>query len=165
MINPFALYTPLLLETLYHEGKQFFIRQNYPRGIEKGENILGSFVITAYTDLGNAEEHFATLNNDPYRFFYYWDTQDHRARLRKAAAQPEGYRVYAPMIKDYKWKVTTELGKKIMDHVKHKEGWWPKKSDNVNVALFVKFGEPCLRITGEHKELQIPLTAVDKIES
>jgi len=161
MHNPFVLLSARLLESLIKAGNTFFVRQTYKRG----KNLLdplnkAAFLITHYTDYSQAKTHYDNLYNDPNRFLYNITEPEHYEKLTLAATQPEGYKIYSPLIQQ-PWKPTPEMAAKIRNYIGQKLSWSPKRSDTVKADLFVQFGELFITLKYERDTINLPLAELE----
>src|SRR6476659_5972567 len=90
MFNPLALFDARALEGFVREGKTFFVRQSFPRGLDPfDDNLKGAFLICHYDNYFMAKEHYDALSEDPNRWLYSWEKMTDRGRLEIAASQPD----------------------------------------------------------------------------
>jgi len=162
MFNPFYPFTLPLLEALVDRGKVFFVRQDYPRGRPPfAPDHKVSLLITPYTDLTTAEDHFGAIGHDPLRFLYRWE--EHAERLRAAATPREGYTVYAPLCRP-SWErgITDEMRAGIRRYVA-KLGWAPGGGSLVDTAYEVRFGELYIRLRFKKREVKLKFEEIENL--
>jgi hypothetical protein len=163
MHNPFVLLSPNLLESLIAAGNTFFVRQTYTRG----KNLLdptnkAAFLFTHYKDYSRAKTHFDALANDPNRFLYTSTEPQHYEKLALAAAQPAGFRIYSPLIRQ-RWRPTPAVAMRIRAYISQKMNWTPVRSDRLKADLFVQFGELFITLKYGVHAVQVPLAEIENI--
>src|SRR4051812_15028950 len=125
MHNPFPLYSQRLLDALIKAGHKYFVRQTYKRGINDFDTEQkGAFLISHYNDLNKATVHYEALKNDANRFLYDISNTEHFKKLKTAAEQPAGYKIYAPLLQQ-EWKPTEQIAKNIKSYIDYKLQWRP----------------------------------------
>jgi hypothetical protein len=164
MHNPLVLFDQRTLTALKEAGHLYFVRQSYPRGIDHtNENQKGAYLITHYREEAKAQIHFDALGRDKGRFLYDLSNADHLQKLTKAAEQPEGYRIFAALLREKKWQPGNDMKGKIKRYISTKLDWKPKGSDTVNTNLFFQFGELFITLKwGSHKA-KIPLSDLERL--
>jgi hypothetical protein len=182
MYNPFPLLTPGLLREQVAKGKRYFVRQNFPRGYEA--RLKAAFLLRAYEaeDRPNADQHLAALGHrspgeggpghrsldegrpDPYAFLYDVTIQDHLVRLKTAATQPFGYKVYYAAKRGVDWNPPEVYGEKIRAYVRsHHPGWrGGKNADPIEIGLYEEFGELFLKFSCKDEHDTIPFDLIEK---
>lgn len=161
MHNPFVLLTTRLLESLIKAGNHFFVRQTYKRGKNELDPLnKAAFLFTHYTDYSRAKTHYDTLDNDPNRFLYNISEAEHYEKLFIAACQPEGFKIYSPIVQQA-WKPTAPIATKIRNYINQKLNWTPARTDAVKADLFVQFGELFITLKYGIHELKLPLADIE----
>lgn len=161
MHNPFVLLTTRLLESLIKAGNHFFVRQTYTRGKNELDPLnKAAFLFTHYTDYSRAKTHFDSLDNDPNRFLYNINEEEHYRKLFIAAGQPEGFKVYSPIVQQA-WKPTAPIAAKIRNYINQKLNWTPARNDGVKADLFVQFGELFITLKYGIHEVKLPLADIE----
>ncbi len=161
MHNPFVLLTTRLLESLIKAGNHFFVRQTYKRGKNELDPLnKAAFLFTHYTDYSRAKTHFDSLDNDPNRFLYNINEEEHYRKLFIAAGQPEGFKVYSPIVQQA-WKPTAPIAAKIRNYINQKLNWTPARNDGVKADLFVQFGELFITLKYGIHEVKLPLADIE----
>jgi len=126
MYNPYTILTPTILAAMLKQP-MYFVRQHYPRGIPHEDGKVVSLLLTHYilheTDKERADRHMRLLMKDPYRFLYDSTDSEHFEKLKIAATQPHGYRIYVNLLPK-KWKASDGLKIKISRYVREKLPWW-----------------------------------------
>ena len=161
MHNPFPLYSPRLLKGMLQAGHAFFVRQTYPRGSDHFNKPKGTFLISPYPDVNRANLHFEAIKNDRHRFLYDISKPRHIEKLHLAAAQPEGYKIYAPLL-PAAWKPSDLMAGKIRRYIAQHLQWRPGR-DGVQSNLFLQFGELFITLRSGTQEVKIPLSAVERL--
>jgi hypothetical protein len=161
MHNPFVLLTTRLLESLIKAGNHFFVRQTYKRGKNELDPLnKAAFLFTHYTDYSRAKTHYDSLDNDPNRFLYNINEEAHYQKLFIAAGQPEGFKVYSPIVQQT-WKPTAPIATKIRNYIDQKLNWTPGRNDGVKADLFVQFGELFITLKYGIHEVKLPLADIE----
>ena len=164
MYNPFALWTEEALNSFVEEGHRYFVRQTFNRGKDAfDENNKGCFLFCHYTDYTNAKEHFDALKNDVHRFLYDWEDEDHKKKLRMAASQPQGYKIYTnTFMPDWEKHITDRIKQKIRTYIQRK-GWRPTREQGVQIAFFPHFGEVMIALKFLGREVHVPFDDIEKL--
>lgn len=143
MFNPFHPFTPELLKGMTEQEKRYFVRQSFGAlsVLTNGELSKRQYLITHYTKLVTAQDHYATIKHDPNRFFYDWQNPEHQEKLLKAAALNKEYRVYGAVLrKEWKNLVTETVEGRIRSYI-DSLGWQPKRNEKVDFVFELRFGE------------------------
>jgi hypothetical protein len=163
MYNPFPLLTPGLLRDQVAKGKRFFVRQNFPRGHDG--RLKAAFLLRAYEaiDQPTAEQHLAALQKDPYAFLYDVTIQDHLVRLKTAATQPFGYKVFYAAKKGVEWKPPEIYREKMRHYInRHHPDWRGTQArEPVEIGLYEEFGELFLKFSHEDRHDTIPFDLIE----
>lgn len=166
MYNPLCLFTEPLLDAFVKADKKYFVRQSYPRGatlIDK--DIKGYFLISHYSNLHEAGQHFEAIKADQYRYIYDWNKEEDQKRLRVAIAQPEGYKIFAAVIMpDWKKRAEKVLEKKMRHYIDHKLKWHPGRNDTVDFDLYPNFGEVFVTIKLRRQQIKVSLADVENFK-
>ena len=161
MTNPFQLYTPALLEALIKAGHKYFVRQTYKRGIDHfDEKIKNAFLLSHYNDVSKAQIHYEALNMDGKRFLYDISKSEDLEKLKIAAKQPEGYKIYTPMLLR-PWQPSDIMKGKVRRYIDQKLKWRPDTSATVQTNLFIQFGELFITLKLGIHEIKTPLSDVE----
>lgn len=163
MLNPFALLTVPLLQAFVNSGKKYFIRQSFNRARDHfDEGMKGYFIISHYGEKGHAEHHLGAISEDRYRFMYDWENMDHRRKLLTAAAQPQGYRIYASVFnQDWEKYLTNPLKQKLRNYVESKLHWKPSVAETVGFDIYVNYGELYARLKLRNQEVRVKLAEIE----
>jgi hypothetical protein len=163
MYNPFPLLTPGLLRDQVAKGKRYFVRQNFPRGYTRP--LKAAFLLRAYEDVDKsvAEQHLAALNNDPYAFLYDVTIQDHIVRLKTAASQPFGYKIFYAAKKGVDWKPPETYREKMRHYINRNHPAWRATGGaaQVEIGLYEEFGELFLKFSCEDEHDTIPFDLIE----
>lgn len=165
MLNPYVLLTPEILTALLRQP-MYFVRQRYRRGAYLYDPPhIKSMLLTHYgrheVDKERADRHMRLLMKDPYRFLYDSSDPAHLEKLRKAAAQPEGCRVYINLLPK-KWKPTDRLKMKISRYVREKIPWWSySPAHKLNVTLKERYGELFIALLWKGQQTEVLLEEVE----
>lgn len=164
MYNPYTIITPQLLAAMLKQP-MYFVRQHYPRGLlheeDKSIPLLFTHYIHTDTDKERADRHMRLLMKDKFRFMYDSRNPEHLEKLKKAAAQPKGYRIYINLLPK-KWKASDGLKLKIGRYVSAKLSWWnysPK--DKLNVTLKERYGELFIALLWRGQQTEVLLEDIE----
>jgi hypothetical protein len=186
MYNPFPLLTPALLRDQVAKGKRFFVRQNFPRGYEN--RLKAAFLLRAYDEIDKptADQHLASLTPlspltpsatlipsatlrpqhpaDPYAFLYDVAIQDHLVRLKTAATQPFGYKVYYAAKKGVDWTPPETYREKMRHYIRAQHpAWRPTRgTDQIEIGLYEEFGVLFLKFSFDDQHDTIPFDLIEK---
>jgi hypothetical protein len=172
MYNPFPLLTPGLLRDQVAKGKRYFVRQNFPRGYTRP--LKAAFLLRAYEaiDQVTAEQHLAALARrsfseggppDPYAFLYDVTIQDHLVRLKTAATQPFGYKIFYAAKKGVDWKPPETYREKMRHYINRNHPAWrgTQGRQPVEIGLYEEFGELFLKFSCEAEHDTIPFDLIE----
>jgi hypothetical protein len=172
MYNPFPLLTPGLLRDQVAKGKRYFVRQNFPRGYEG--RLKAAFLLRAYEEIDKptAEQHLAALTRhpaegrspDPYAFLYDVAIQDHLVRLKTAATQPFGYKIFYAAKKGVDWKPPENYREKMRHYIRSHHPDWRSAggTDPIEIGLYEEFGELFLKFSREDEHDTIPFDLIEQ---
>ena len=164
MHNPLVLFDQRILAALLKAGYTHFVRQSYTRGIDHtNQNQKGAYLITHYREEAKAQIHFDALGREKGRFLYSLSDPDHMDKLTKAADQPDGYIIYAALLRDKKWQAPSDMKGKIKRYISLRLDWKPKGSETVNTNLFFQFGELFITLKWGSHEVKIPLSDLERL--
>ena len=152
--NPLAILQIALLDSLVQAGHTYFVLASYPRGMRPGvkESLLVSHYRTGY----EASEHYAAIATDKRRRIYDMNNPADKEKLYHAATQPEGYAVYAALLRDKKWKPGPLLAAAIKRFMRANG----VGRESLSADLFIRFGELFITLK---KDYHIPLSEIEKI--
>jgi hypothetical protein len=164
MYNPYAILTPALLKAMLRQP-MYFVRQHHPRGLSHPAEKIIPLFFTHYThhetDKERAQRHLRLLLKDPYRFLYDSTNPAHLEKLKTAASQPAGYRIYINLLPK-KWKVNDALKLKISRYVKEKLPWWNYSSkDKLNVTLKERYGQLFIALLWRGQQTEVLLEDIE----
>jgi hypothetical protein len=164
MYNPFPTLTSQILKDKLLEGKRYFVRQTFKRGMETG--LRAAFLFRAYEENEKhiADQHMEMLDKDPNSFFYDVKNPEHLARLHIAARQPAGFKIYYAGKKGMDWKPPQDYQEKVRRYIgKHHPGWQSASSEEkIHVGLYEEFGELFLKFNFGDEEDKIPFDTIEK---
>jgi len=162
MHNPLSLLREDLIDAMILEGNTFYVRQTYLRGINHlDENMKGAFLFTHYKDKQRAQAHIDSLRHDHYAKLYDVNRPSDKEKLYVAARQPEGYQVFAAVLKDRDWKPPAQLANHIKNYVSSFLKWKPRGKQSLSVSLILEFGELFINLRSGEGEVKIPLKDVE----
>lgn len=164
MLNPYTILTPVILDGMLKQP-MYFVRQLYPRGADPGNGRIIPILFTHYvhhdTDKERAERHMRLLMKDPYRFLYDSADESHLEKLRKAADQPGGFRIYVNLLPK-KWKPGESLKRKIAAYMMNcLPGWKYSPADKLKVTLKERYGELYLALLWKGQQTEVHLDLIE----
>ncbi|MGZ5285820.1 MAG: hypothetical protein ACXWB9_01490 [Flavisolibacter sp.] len=160
--NPFYPFTQNLLYAFVAAGKKYYVRQAFGRGRNTNDqNVSACLLITHYESPTTAMDHFGAISYDPHRFLYSWDEPSHRERLQMAAAGPEGYKIFAAVLRpDWERPVDVVLKKKLRLYIENL-GWRPGRDEGVRTNYEMQFGELYIRIKYGGREAKVKFDEIE----
>lgn len=163
MHNPLALLTTELLNALLAHGFNFFVRQSYPRGRDHFDSALKeAFLITPYVEIGEAQRHFDHISSDPRRHLYQIHLPEELEKLKIAASQPDGYKIYIDKLSAPRWRAPADMNSKIHRYLRTNTKWKAREGE-IAVNLFLHYGELMLRLTNGREEIKINLSEIERL--
>jgi hypothetical protein len=164
MFNPFYPFTKQLLEGFLKYNKKYFVRQSFERGRNiLDESIKEYFLVTHYGNLTTAMDHFGAISHDPRRFLYDWNNPEHREKLLVAASNPNGYKIFASVLKpEYEKGTAKQLKNKLRTYI-NKIGWYPKRDEGVSSNYELQFGELYIRLKYAGREAKVKFEEIENL--
>jgi hypothetical protein len=165
MFNPCYPFTTELLESMVQKGVVHYVRSTYKRGLEPNNpSIKGSFLISHYHDPAEAERHYNAIQHDTNRFLYDARIQEHLDKLRIAASQPEGYKVYSRiLIPGVEKKITVLFKENTKRYLYKNTNWDLKGRVTIIPFLYFQLGELYTRIRHEGDEIKFKFEDLENI--
>jgi hypothetical protein len=166
MYNPFPLFTPsLLLGQIGEETrKKYFVRQTYPRGMQQG--LKAAFLFRAYPaeEIDSAKDHLRHLGRDPNAYLYYVGIAMDMDKLKVAARQPSGFKIYYVGKTKLAWQPPVIYQDKIKRYLQLMHGSWrtSKGKTKVMIGLYEEFGNIFLKFSFGNEEDRIPFDEIEK---
>ena len=167
MYNPFVLLTPQILEAMLRQN-MYFVRQYYPRGLgEKDKDGTISLLFSHYIHYPVEKErslkHYRVIKDDPFRFIYDTTITGHKEKLRAAAAQPEGYRIYTNLLPK-KWVCPLMIRRKLDIYMEERFEWWKfNRNNNLKIQLQDLYGELYLLLNWKGNKVEVILGEVETL--
>lgn len=164
MFNPVFPFTPQVLQKTVERGCHYFVRNYWsPATDHFEEGINGYFIITHYDDKAKAMAHFNSVTGDKYRHFYNWNVQEDKERLKIAATQPKGYRIFsAYFLDDYQKRITNRLKEKINNYMYRHTSWKPKKGETVSIDFYLQFGSLYITMSYAGSQIRVKFDDIEK---
>ncbi|PWU00432.1 MAG: hypothetical protein C5B52_08935 [Bacteroidetes bacterium] len=164
MYNPFPLLNEKILADKIQEGKQFFVRQIYSRGLQKG--IRASFLLRAYdsTEKALAMEHLSRIQSDPNAFLYDVTNPAHLEKLHIAAKQPFGFKIYYAGKKGVDWDPPAVYQEHMKRYIRKMHPDWRTKKggDKIEIGLYEEYGSLFINLSYAGEEEKIPFGEIEK---
>ena len=168
-MNPYCLLTPALLEAMLRQP-MYFVRQYYHRGewAAKKEGRI-PLLISHYThheiDRERALRHMRLLKTDAYRFHYNSNNADHVEKLRKAAQQPEGYKIFTNVMPQ-KWEPSRELRLKTFQYLQQRfPSFTADNQTKLNIRLQDLYGKLYLFIRWKTTTVEVLADEVEYLNT
>jgi hypothetical protein len=164
MFNPFYPFNTALLDAFVKQGKTFFVRQTFERGIPPmDDSIKGAYLISHYDNLKDAQVHYDALSRNPNRFLYDWNSDEHQAKLKIAAGSPAGYKVYSSVFqKDWERHITDRMKKGIRLYVAGL-GWQPSRAEGLSTDFYQTFGELYIKLKCKGREVKVKFEEIENL--
>lgn len=164
MFNPVYPFTMEVLHKTVERGCAYFVRNSWPNGTDHAdEKIKGCFLITHYAEKAKAMAHYNSISNDAYRFLYDWNDEEHKEKLKIAASNPEGYKVFSSYFRDdYKSNITKNLKDKMNRYMYQHTGWKPGKGDTVHIDFYLQFGSLYLTMSYSGNQIRVKFEDIEK---
>jgi hypothetical protein len=164
MYNPLPILTPGILDDQLAKGKRWFVRQTFPRGMEA--RLIAAFLIRGYDEEEKdlADQHAATLKNDGNAFLYDAEDKTHLQKLRIAAGQPFGYKIFYAARKGVEWKPPANYQEKMRNYIRRHHPAWrsQKEGDKIGIGLHEEFGQLFLKFSFQSENDTIPFDEIEK---
>lgn len=164
MYNPFPPLTRGLLDDQVSKGKRWFIRQTFPRGMEP--RLIATFLIRGYDgeEKTIADQHLAALNKDGNAFLYDANDKTHLEKLRAAAGQPFGYKIFYAARKGVEWTPPPDYQEKMRHYLRrHHPAWRARKEgDKIQIGLYEEFGQLFLKFSYSDEDDTIPFDHIEQ---
>ncbi|HXB45361.1 MAG TPA: hypothetical protein VNV85_14950 [Puia sp.] len=164
MYNPFPLLSETLLDEKIKSGKRFFVRQTFPRGMQP--RLRAAFLFRAYEwkEEQLAKEHMQLLTRDANAFLYDAEDLDHLKRMKQAAKQPHGFKIFYAGKKGVEWEPPKDYQEKMKAYIRQMHPNWRTKKDGEKIAigLFEEFGELFLKFSFENQQDKLPFDEIEK---
>jgi hypothetical protein len=164
MYNPFPLLTNGLLEDQLIKGKRWFVRQTFLRGMEP--RLVAAFLLRGYDaeEKEPAGKHVAALAKDGNAFLYDAEEPIHLEKLKIAATQPFGYKIFYAARKGVDWKPPPAYQEKMRHYLRrHHPAWRPQKEgDKVQIGLYEEFGQLFLKFSYSGEDDTIPFDLIEQ---
>lgn len=162
--NPYTILTPGILDAMLKQP-MYFVRQYYERGSEicRGKSLPLLFTHYGHheTDKERAERHMRLLLKDTYRYLYDSTDPAHFEKLKMAATQPQGYRVYINLLPK-KWKANSSIKLKINQYVRMKLPWWNySPADKLKVTLKERYGQLFIVLLWRGQKTEVLLEEIE----
>jgi hypothetical protein len=168
MLNPYTLLTPEILAAMLKQP-MYFVRQKYKRGefifgTEKTTSILLTHYAGNDVDKERAQRHMRLLIKDSSRFLYDSTAEEHFLKLKTAATQPKGYRIYINLLPK-QWKAPDGLKRKINSYTLNRLPWWQySPADKLKVTLKERYGELYLALLWKGQQTEVHLDEIENFE-
>ena len=154
-----------LLEDQLKKGKRWFVRQTFPRGI-KGK-MVAAFLIRGYwkDEQELASQHMSALQGkDGNAFLYDAAIPAHAERLRTAAAQPFGYKIFYAAKKGVDWRPPKEIEDSVRRYINshHANRRAQREGGEILVGLYEEFGELFIKFSHGEEEDYFPFEIIER---
>lgn len=165
MFNPCYPLTTELLDAMLHKGVLHYVRSTFPRGAVMNDPAFkNSFLISHYHDPAEAERHYNAIRHDANRFHYDARNPEHLDKLKAAASQPEGYKIFSRiMIPGIEKKVTVLFKEHTKRYLYKNTGWDLKGRVTITPFLYFQLGELFVRIAHSGDEIKIKFEDLENV--
>lgn len=163
MFNPCYPFTRELLDSMVQKEVVHYVRSTYKRGLnEKDNDTKAAFLISHYHDPAEAERHFNAIHNDPNRAIYDARKPDDLEKLKIAASQPEGFKVFSRiMIPGIEKKITTVFREHTKRYLFKNTNWDLKGRVTITPFLYFQLGTLYTRISFQGDEIKIKFEDIE----
>jgi hypothetical protein len=161
MNQPLALLSVAILKAMLENGFTLFVRQSYPAGRTIADaNTREVFLITPYTDIGEANMHFQHIRFDNRKYIYQVHHPEEVEKLYIAAGQPAGYKIYAAVIQEPSSHILKALQPEITAYILRKTKWGQAATEIVQTGLILHYGDLYLTLHYQEEEIKVPLPEI-----
>jgi hypothetical protein len=138
----------------------FFVRSTYIRGFENG--LKGSFLISHYHERSDAEKHYNSIQHDKKRFLYDASNPEHIEKLKIAASELPGYKVFSVLIAHGKDEEATKLFRYHTEkYLRANTNWTLTGRVKINPKLYFQLGEVYVRISNEGQTITLKFEEIE----
>lgn len=164
MFNPCYPFTTELLDAMIQKEVVHYVRSTYARGLTKDDSsIKNSFLVSHYHDPAEAERHYHAISHDTNRFHYDARIEEQLGKLKLAATQPEGYKIYSRvMVPDVEKKVTVLFKENTRRYLSKHTHWDLKGKVSITPFLYFQLGELYVRIAFGGDEIKFKFEDLEK---
>jgi hypothetical protein len=164
MYNPFPLLTERLLNDQVANGKRYFVRQTFHRGMDT--RLKAAFLLRAYPEeeKETAEQHLSALPRDGNAFLYDAAVPEQLEKLHIAARQPHGFKVFYAAKKGVDWKPPALYEEKMRRYIRrHHSDWQATRGGSpIRIGLYEEFGELFLKFSYKEEDDILPFDDIEK---
>ncbi len=165
-IIPFPLLSETLLKAEIAKGKRFFVRQVFPRGMEA--RLRAAFLLRAYieSEKADAEQHMAAITGDRNAFLYDAQLPEHLEKLRIAARQPFGFKIFYAAKKGVDWKPPPVYQEKMKHYIRLYHANWriDRGGEQILIGLYEEFGELFLKFSCGEEQETLPFDEIENTD-
>lgn len=164
MYNPFVTLNEKLLQALLKQPL-YFVREYYARGTENGK-IFIPLLFTHYSTNGveteRAKRHYELLKKDPYRYLYDSSKITDVQKLKIAAKQPDGFKIYVNILPDV-WTPSRHLKNQVFNYiVANFPGRKNEQSKKIKINIRDLFGKLYLEFAWKGNKVEVILDEIEK---
>lgn len=143
----------------------YFVREYYPRGVEDDQKII-PLLFTHYSQHGvdneRAKRHFQLIKNDRYAFLYDTMNAEHTGKLKMAATQPGGFKIYVNVLPKV-WAAPDHLKNQIYRYMLASFPEWEKdRNKKLKINIQDLFGKLYLLFTWKGNKIEVLLDEIEK---
>lgn len=163
MFNPCNLFTSELLESMLQKEVVHFVRSEFKRGLSSSDkDVKAALLISHYHDPAEAERHYNAIGHDPYRRLYDARQEADKEKLRIAASQPAGYKIYSRiLIPGIETKITSLYREHTKRYLYQHTRWDLKGKMTIYPHLYFQLGELYVRIANGGDEIKIKFEDIE----
>jgi hypothetical protein len=162
--NPFVLFNARILDRLVAAGVKHFVRQTYDRGRDPLDTTTkGAYLLSHYKDTTNAIDHFsAAIKFDTAKYLYNVAIDYDMDKLRIAASQPAGYKIYVDLFSFElsKWTPPESLAKKMEQYLRVSS--WKAGDGKIATAITTQAGVIYITFRRGSDVMKVNLSEIEK---
>ncbi len=164
MYNPFVILNENLLHAMLKQP-MYFVREQFARGAENNKTFI-PLLFTHYSQNGvaieRAKRHYELLKRDPYRYLYDTTTEAHVQKLKMAARQPDGFRIYVNILPNT-WIPPRHLKNHIYLYMlANFPEWKNDQSKKLKINIQDLFGKLYLVFSWKGNKVEVLLDEIEK---
>lgn len=161
MFNPCYPFTAELLDAMTAKEVRYYVRSTYARGTDPASKEV-VLLMSHYHELPEAERHYNAIAHDPHRKLYNAAVEADLAKLKIAASQPAGYKIYSKIIVPESEQKATRLYKEeTKRYLYSKTNWDLKGRITIYPKMFIQLGELYARISHQGDTITIKFEDIE----
>lgn len=157
--NPCHLFLEALIDALKYSGFKFYVRQYYYRGNKDSDK---GYLLSHYRTREEAQRHFDTIAHDPSRYIYDVEVEEDLKKLKIAASQPPGYKIFTSLFAFEKWSVPEEIRDKLEYYIRHRTSFKSGRKE-IQTKPIMLLGEVYLEIKQGKEIIKVSLFEIENV--